>query len=66
MSAPRLPEVDLYSSVPSSQNSGIDVSLFPTGGSSTRDVLIALERVGIGSFMSKQDWAGRLDIMKDT
>ena len=65
MSAPRLPEVDLYSSVPSSQNSGIDVSLFPTGGSSTRDVLIALERVGIGSFMSKQDLAGGLDIMKD-
>ena len=62
MSAPRLPVVDLSSSIPSSQNSGIDVSLFPTGGSSTRDVLVALERVGIGSFMSKQDWSGRQEL----
>ena len=56
MSAPHLDNVDLSSSIPSSLNSGIDISEFPSSGSSTKDVLKALEREGQGCVFTKIDW----------
>ena len=59
MIAPHLAEVDLSSSVPSSLNSGINIEEFLSSGSSTKDVLKALEREGRGS---SQKLTGKMPI----
>ena len=56
MSAPHLAKVHLSSSVPSSLNSGINIEEFLSSGSSTKDVLKALEREGRGYVLTKIDW----------
>ena len=56
ISAPHLAGVDLSSSVPSRLNFGIDIEEFPSSGSSTKDVLKALEREGRGCVFTKIDW----------
>ena len=59
MSWPHIPkhEVDLGGSIPTSVNSGIDVSLFPVNMVSTKDILIRCFSAGRGTFLAKQDWA---------
>ena len=56
LSWPHLKEPDLNGSQPTSFNSGIDKSSFPTANSSAQDVLERLYQVGKGAYLAKIDW----------
>jgi len=50
-------EVNLDGDIPTSVNSGVDISQFPVNMVTTKNILVRCFAAGIGTALAKQDWA---------